>query len=156
MFEIHSRAFAHDSPIPERYTCQGEDLSPPLEWSGAPPGTRTVVLLVEDPDAPDPAAPKRVWVHWLRYNIPSAIEALAEGEGNGKPTSGEEAITDGKSLGYHGPCPPIGRHRYYFRIFALDAVLPSLGPKATRKDVEQAMQGHVLESAVWMGTYAQA
>ena len=152
---LQSPAFAHESPIPARHTCQGVELSPPLEWSGAPAGTKSFVLIVDDPDAPDPAAPKRIWVHWLRYNIPGGAIELAEGAGNHPSSEGEEALTDDHSLGYHGPCPPIGRHRYYFRLSALDAVLPSLGPAAGRRELEQAMTGHVLETAVLMGTYEQ-
>ena len=155
-FKLQSPAFAHDAPIPARFTCQGEDHSPPLEWSGVPLDTRSFVLIVDDPDAPDPAAPRRLWVHWLRYNLPSETRALAEGEGNRDPSVGEDARTDANALGYHGPCPPIGRHRYYFRLFALDTTLPSLGPKAGRAELERAMAGHVLGSAVLMGTYAQS
>jgi hypothetical protein len=153
MFELHSSAFAHESPIPKRHTCQGEDLSPPLEWSGAPEGTASYALIVDDPDAPDPAAPKRIWVHWLRYNIPSSARALGEGAGNRRPDAGDEALTDEDTLGYHGPCPPIGRHRYYFRLSALDCALPDLGPAARRRELERAMEGHVLATAVLMGTY---
>jgi hypothetical protein len=113
------------------------------------------VLIVDDPDAPDPAAPRRIWVHWLRYNLPAGTRALAEGEGNRDPSIGEDARTDAHALGYNGPCPPVGRHRYYFRLFALDTRLPSLGPMAGRAELERAMADHVLGSAVLMGTYAQ-
>jgi len=113
------------------------------------------VLIVDDPDAPDPAAPKRVWVHWIRYNIPAEDRELAEGAGNRSDASVPEALTVASTLGYHGPCPPIGRHRYYFRLFALDEMLPALGRKARRADVERAMEGHVLGKAVLMGTYAR-
>jgi Raf kinase inhibitor-like YbhB/YbcL family protein len=152
---LHSPAFAHESAIPARHTCQGEDLSPPLEWSDAPVGTKSFVLIVDDPDAPDPAAPKRIWVHWLRYNIPRDTKEFAEGAGNRQPSVGEEAITDSGELGYHGPCPPIGRHRYYFRLSALDAMLPSLGPNANRRELERAMERHVIGTAALMGTYEQ-
>lgn len=156
MFRLRSPAFAHGAPIPARHTCEGEDLSPPLEWDGAPDGTRSFALIVDDPDAPDPAAPKRVWVHWLLYDLPPTQDALVEGAGNhAMAPSGEHAVTDGNSPGYHGPCPPIGRHRYFFRLFALDAVLPRLGPQARRADLEAAMHGHVLATAELMGTYVK-
>lgn len=150
--KLQSPAFEHDAAIPARFTCEGEEYSPPLEWSGVPDGTRSFVLIVDDPDA---KSLRRPWVHWLRYNIPPDQRAVEEGEGNRQPAAGEDARTDAHSLGYHGPCPPSGRHRYYFRLYALDAVLPGLGPTADRESVERAMAGHVLESAVLMGTYAK-
>ena len=153
MLTLTSTAFGHEGPIPERHTCEGADRSPPLEWKGAPPNTRSFVLIVDDPDAPDPAAPQRVWVHWIRYNIGASSTGLAEGAGGEPPVLAREAITDAGTTGFHGPCPPIGRHRYFFRLYAMDAVLPDLGPRATRADVERAMQGHVIEEAVLMGTY---
>lgn len=154
--KLHSPAFEQDAAIPSRFTCEGLDHSPPLEWDGVPPGTRSFVLIVDDPDSPDPAAPRRTWVHWLRYNLPSEQRSVVEGEGNRNPSAGEDARSDARRLGYHGPCPPVGRHRYYFRLFALDTVLPSLGPMAGRSELERAMAGHVLGSAVLMGTYAKA
>ena len=153
MFRLSSTAFNPDSEIPRRHTCQGDDVSPQLAWADAPPGTESFALIVDDPDAPDPAAPKRVWVHWLRYNIPKESGELAEGAGNRAPAPAMEAITDANETGYHGPCPPVGRHRYFFRLFALDGVLPELGRGARRLDLEKAMNGHVLASAVLMGTY---
>lgn len=155
MFTLSSPAFEPDAPIPARHTCDGDDLSPALRWSDPPAGTQSFALIVDDPDAPDPAAPKRIWVHWLRYNIPAAARALDEGAGNTRDVHSHEAITDDNTLGYHGPCPPIGRHRYYFRLFAVDTMLPALGPKAHRADLERAMQGRVLGTAVLMGTYAR-
>lgn len=153
MFTLRSTAFAPDAPIPARHTCDGEDQSPPLTWTDPPPDTQSLALLVDDPDAPDPAAPKRVWVHWIRYNIPVEPSRLAEGAGNRPPPEGQhETLTDGNSLGYHGPCPPIGRHRYYFRLMALDCRLPDLGARARRPEFEQAIQGHLLGTAVLMGT----
>lgn len=152
-FTLHSPAFAHQATIPARFTCDGADRSPPLEWSAPPEGTRSLALIVDDPDAPDPAAPRRIWVHWLRYNLPSALRTLAEGEGNATPSAGVDARTDAHTHGYHGPCPPIGRHRYFFRLFALDTVLPHLGERATRADLERAMEEHILATAVLMGTY---
>jgi Raf kinase inhibitor-like YbhB/YbcL family protein len=154
---ISSPAFLHEGDIPARHTCEGKDLSPPLEWSGAPAGTRALALIVDDPDAPDPARPQRVWVHWLLYNLPADSGGLPQGAGNGPPSAGaRDAVTDDGTHGWHGPCPPIGRHRYFFHLFALDADLPDLGPDARRADLERAMEGHVLETAVLMGTYAKA
>jgi Raf kinase inhibitor-like YbhB/YbcL family protein len=154
MFAIRSPAFAPDGAMPAKHTCDGADVSPALAWTDPPQGTRGFALIVDDPDAPDPAAPKRIWVHWIRYNIPADTRELAEGAGN-RPPSGNarDAVTDGKAQGYHGPCPPIGRHRYYFRLFALDSMLRDLGPEAKRRDVESAMEGHVLGTAIVMGTY---
>lgn len=156
MFTISSPAFEPDAPIPARHTCDGKDLSPALRWSDPPAGTQSFALIVDDPDAPDPAAPKRIWVHWLRYNIPADARALGEGAGNQGEAHVHEAITDDNSLGYHGPCPPIGRHRYFFRLYALDTMLPALGPKARRAELERAMQGRVLGTAVLMGTYVRS
>ncbi len=154
MFEIHSPAFGQGEAIPQKHTCEGDDISPPLAWSDPPAGTRSIALLVDDPDAPDPAAPKRVWVHWIRYNIPADATALAEGAGSVAP-SGEvrEAITDAHGTGYHGPCPPVGRHRYFFHLYALDVQLPDLGARAGRREFEAAMKGHELGRAGLMGTY---
>ncbi len=156
MLDLRSSAFEPGAPIPARHTCDGPDLSPPLSWSGAPPGTKSFALIVDDPDAPDPAAPKRTWVHWLLYNMPADQLSLPEGAGNhDRAPAGEHARTDADGLGYHGPCPPVGRHRYFFRLAALDAALPSLGPRARRADLERAMEGHVVAAAVLMGTYAR-
>ena len=153
-FTLRSPAFAPGGAIPTRHTCEGEDLSPPLTWEGAPDGTASYVLIVDDPDAPDPAAPKQLWVHWLAYNISHGATALPEGAGNGAaPRPIHWAVADDGNPGYHGPCPPIGRHRYYFHLYALDAILPGLGTDARRKELEQAMRGHVLGTAELMGTY---
>lgn len=157
MFTLRSSAFADNSAIPPQHTGDDADRSPPLAWSAPPTGTRSLVLLVDDPDAPDPAAPRRVWVHWIRYNLPPVPATLTEGAGNASPSDGSrDAVTDANTTGYHGPCPPIGRHRYFFRLHALDTVLPDLGARARRRDVEQAMEGHVLGTATLMGTYARS
>jgi Raf kinase inhibitor-like YbhB/YbcL family protein len=154
MFEIHSPAFAQGEAIPRKYTCEGDDISPSLAWSGAPAETTSFAVLVDDPDAPDPAAPKRVWVHWIRYNIGADVDALAEGAGNAAPQDGaRDAVTDARGTGWHGPCPPRGRHRYFFHLYALDTILPDLGARATRHEVERAMEGHVVGEAEWIGTY---
>lgn len=154
MFTVHSSAIDSNAPIAPRYTCEGEDLSPPLMWENPPANTKSFVLIVDDPDAPDPAAPKRIWVHWIRYNIAGDARQLGEGAGNAPPSNGAlELTSDAGSTGYHGPCPPVGRHRYFFRLFALDATLPPLPPSAKRVDLERTMAGHVLATTVLMGTY---
>ena len=157
MFELHSPAFARGEAIPRKYTCEGDDISPPLAWSGAPEGTKSYALLVDDPDAPDPAAPKRLWLHWIRYNIPPDVQELPEGAGNDAPTQGAQDLTnDDKVAGWSGPCPPRGRHRYFFHLYALDTMLTGLGERASRKDFEKSMDGHVLGKAELMGTYEKA
>lgn len=157
MFTLSSTAFQAGATIPSRFTCDGKDVSPPLSWSNAPAGTVSFALIVDDPDAPDPAAPKRVWVHWLLYNLLPDVTELAEGAGNREPAApARHAVTDANSTGYHGPCPPIGTHRYFFRLSALDRVLPDLGSSPHRSELERAMDGHVLGTAVLMGRYARA
>jgi Raf kinase inhibitor-like YbhB/YbcL family protein len=151
--KITSTAFAHNGSIPARYTCDGKDISPALHWSGVPAGTQSLVLIVDDPDAPDPAAPKMTWVHWVLYNIPPEVAGLPEGVKHGDLPAGTlEGVNDWKRTGYGGPCPPIGRHRYFHKLYALDTLLPHLG-KPTKAQVEQEMKGHVLAEAVLMGTY---
>jgi Raf kinase inhibitor-like YbhB/YbcL family protein len=150
---LESSAFTPMGEIPATYTCDGEDGAPPLRWSGAPPGTRSFVLIVDDPDAPDPAAPKRTYVHWVLYDIPADATSLAERvTAAGLPAGTREGVNDWDKSGYGGPCPPIGRHRYFFKLFALDRMLGDLG-RARKADVERAMQGHVLERTELVGTY---
>ena len=152
-FTLSSPAFENGEPIPRRYTCEGDDISPPLDWSGVPAGTKSLALIVEDPDAPDPAAPKRVWVHWVLYDLPDTTSGLPEGAGGRDlPEGCREGLNDWKKLGYGGPCPPIGRHRYFFRLFALDRVLGDLN-HPTKAKLERAMDGHLLAAAELMGTY---
>jgi hypothetical protein len=157
MFTLESTSFAPGGEIPSRHTCDGADRSPPLVWHDPPPGTRSFVLIVDDPDAPDPAAPKRVWVHWLLYDIPATCTSLAEDVGKAVLPDGTcVAINDGDVSRYEGPCPPIGVHRYFFTLYALDAVLPDLGATARRADLERAMQEHVLAKTQLMGRYGRA
>src|SRR5688572_22222776 len=133
MLSLSSRAFAAGGPIPSKYTCDGANISPPLAWAGAPPGTRSFALIVDDPDAPDPAAPKVVWAHWVLYNVPPSISVLTEGASRvAIPPGAREGQHDGHGPGYSGPCPPIGRHRYIHTLYALDADLPNLGPQARK------------------------
>lgn len=150
---LESSVFRQGGAIPRRYTCDGEDLSPPLRWTGAPEKARSFALIVDDPDAPDPAAPKRVYVHWVLYDLPTSITSIAEdGEEAAVNAGAREGNNDWSRTGYGGPCPPIGRHRYFFKLYALDAMLGDLGTP-TKKAVEKAMQGHVLATAELMGTY---
>ncbi|MFP3871248.1 MAG: YbhB/YbcL family Raf kinase inhibitor-like protein [Syntrophobacteria bacterium] len=154
--EIKSSAFPPDGEIPVRYTCDGDDISPPLEWSDLPEATRSIVLIVDDPDAPDPAAPKMTWVHMVLYNIPPTVTALAEGLNPGNlPQGAKEGLNDWKRTGYGGPCPPIGRHRYFHKLYALDVMLPDLGTP-TKAELEEAMEGHILGKAELVGTYQRS
>src|SRR5215468_1244061 len=147
---LSSSAFQQNGHIPSKYTCEGEDVSQPLAWEGVPDDAKSLVLIVDDPDAPDPKAPKTVWVHWVVYNLPASTKALPEG---GKlPAGGAEGTNDFKRLGWNGPCPPIGRHRYFFKLYALDTTLPDL-KHPTKAQLEQAMQGHVIAKAELIGTY---
>ena len=153
---LTSSAFAHEGAIPKLYTCQGKDISPPFSWSGLPNGTKSVALIVDDPDAPDPAAPKRVWVHWVLYNIPPTVTGLPEAVPSHKlPAGALEGKNDWDRLGYGGPCPPIGRHRYFHKLYALDTVLPNLR-EPTKDALLEAMKGHVLEEAELIGTYEKS
>jgi Raf kinase inhibitor-like YbhB/YbcL family protein len=150
---ITSSAFANNAAIPTLYTCEGKDISPPLAWSGAPPATKTFALIVDDPDAPDPAAPKMTWVHWVLYDIPTSASGLPEAvKAAALPSGTREGTNDWKRTGYGGPCPPIGRHRYFHKLYALDTVLPDLG-RADKAALEKAIKGHVIEQAVLVGTY---
>lgn len=148
---IHSTAFPPNGPIPSRYTCEGEDRSPPLSWSGVPASAESLVLIVDDPDAPDPRAPKMTWVHWLLYNLPADGQGLAEAVQT-LPAGTLEGSNDWKRTGYGGPCPPIGRHRYFFKLYALDTRLPDLN-RPNKAQLEAAMLGHILAEAQLLGTY---
>lgn len=150
---LTSSAFPNGGRIPRKYTCEGDDLSPPLEWSNAPAGTTSFALIVDDPDAPDPAKPLRVYVHWVLYDIPPNAIGLVENASRGNlPPGTATGINDGKRAEWGGPCPPIGRHRYFFKLYALDTTLADLR-SARKSDVEAAMKGHILGQAELMGTY---
>lgn len=138
---LTSPAFKAGEPIPRRYTCQGKDVSPPLTIQDIPEGTRSLALIVEDPDAPN-----GLWVHWVVYNI-SPRTAMAEGD-----IPGQQGRNDFGRTAYGGPCPPWGEHRYFFRLWALDTVLPA-DPRMTRDHLLKRMQGHVLAESVLMGVY---
>ena len=149
--EITSSAFADGGEIPAQYTCQGDDISPPLAWSGIPPEAKSLVLIVDDPDAPDPKAPKMTWVHWVLYNLPTDSGGLAEAVKDLPPGS-REGLNDWKKTGYGGPCPPIGRHRYFFKLYALDTVLDNLD-RPTKARLKTAMENHILARTELVGTY---
>jgi len=150
---LSSSSFTHQGEIPSQYTCEGKDISPPLAWSGAPEKTKSFALIMDDPDAPDPKAPKRVYVHWVLYNLPASATGLTEAvKPAALPAGTKEGKNDWGRTGYGGPCPPIGRHRYFHKLYALDAVLADLGTP-TKKELEAAMEGHVLARAELMGTY---
>ena len=150
---LTSPVFAHNGAIPKNYTCQGKDISPALTWRGLPAGTKSLALIVDDPDAPDPAAPKRVWVHWVLYNIPATATGLQEAVvASTLPAGTRQGKNDWDRTGYGGPCPPIGRHRYFHKLYALDSLLPDL-KQPTKAQLEKAMEGHVLEKVELIGTY---
>jgi Raf kinase inhibitor-like YbhB/YbcL family protein len=150
---LTSTAFAPNGEIPSIHTCEGKDVSPPLAWSGAPAATQSFALIVDDPDAPDPAAPQMTWVHWVLYNIGAEASELPEGvKPTALPPGTREGINDWGRTGYGGPCPPIGRHRYVHKLYALDAVLPEL-ERPDKASLEKAMKGHLLADAVLVGTY---
>jgi len=152
-FTISSPAFTPNGPIPAKYTCDGADISPPLESSGTPDGTKSFALIVDDPDAPDPAKPQRVYVHWVVYNIPANATKLPENAAkSGLPHGGMQGTNDWGKQTYGGPCPPIGRHRYFFKLYALDTQLKGL-KNPTKPKLEKAMQGHVLDNTQLIGTY---
>lgn len=150
---INSSSFAHGRAIPARHTCDGPDVSPPLAWTGMPAGARSLALIIDDPDAPDPASPRMTWVHWVLYNIPAAANGLAEGVAAQELPGGTlQGLNDWQRTGYGGPCPPIGEHRYFFKLYALDTVLPDL-KRPTKAALEKAMHGHVLARSELVGLY---
>ena len=152
-FSLRSPSFESQGSIPAKHTCEGDEASPALGWSDAPAATKSFALIVDDPDAPDPRAPRTTWVHWVLYNIPPSTTALPEGaRAADLPEGTREGINDFKRAGYGCPCPPIGRHRYFHKIYALDLVLPDLGTP-TKAQLEKAMAGHVIAEAQLIGTY---
>lgn len=150
---LTSDSFQNNGTVPVRHTCEGKDISPQLAWTGIPENAKSLVLIVDDPDAPDPAAPQRTWVHWVLYNIPANATGLKEGvSGNDLPAGTLQGNNDWKRTRYGGPCPPIGKHRYFFKLYALDTLLPDL-KNPSKAAVEKAMQGHVLAQAELIGLY---
>ncbi|MCX7798545.1 MAG: YbhB/YbcL family Raf kinase inhibitor-like protein [Melioribacter sp.] len=148
-FKIHSSAFNDGDFIPSKYTCDGENISPPLNWTNIPTGTKSLALINDDPDAP-----VGDWVHWILYNIPPEIMKLEEAASNkGKiPKGSLEGLNDWGRIGYGGPCPPSGVHRYFFKLYALDCLL-SLKQGATKKELLKAMNGHILATSQLVGKY---
>ncbi len=149
--KLTSTAFADGGEIPSRFTCEGDDVSPPLAWTSVPSNAKSLALIVDDPDAPDPAAPKVTWVHWVVYNIPATASAIPQAAKQ-LPPGALEGVNDWKRAGYGGPCPPIGRHRYFFKLYALDNALPDLD-RPTKAKLEDAMRAHIVAHAELVGTY---
>ena len=150
---LTSTSFSHNDEIPARHTCDDRDVSPELSWTKIPDGTRSLVLIVDDPDAPDPAAPKMTWVHWMLYNIPSDASGLPEGVGaKDLPPGTLQGLNDWQRTGYGGPCPPVGSHRYFHKLYALDTLLPNL-KHPTKAILEKAMEGHVIAHVELVGRY---
>jgi Raf kinase inhibitor-like YbhB/YbcL family protein len=148
--QLTSTAFSEGQPIPAKYTCDGQDTSPPLKWNGVPPATKSLALIADDPDAP-----VGTWVHWVLYDLPASVTELAEDQPKSQylPGGAKQGLSDFKHLGYGGPCPPAGKpHRYYFKLYALDTIL-ELKPGATRKEVERAIEKHTVAQCQLMGTY---
>ena len=150
--QIISPDFGDQGMIPAKYTCDGQNISPALAWSGIPAATKSLVLIADDPDAPDPAAPRMTWVHWVLYDIPPTVHGLAEGAADRLPPGIREGLNDFRRTRYGGPCPPMGKHRYFFKLYALDKMLGTVG-HANKTSIEQAMQGHVLSKAELVGLY---
>jgi len=149
---LTSSAFDEGGMIPRKYTCNGQDVSPPLAWSEVPEGTKSFALISDDPDAP-----VGTWVHWVYYDLPADARSLPEGVDSAeKPAAGgTQGMTDFRRIGYGGPCPPSGTHRYFFKLYALDTVL-NLPAGANKKQLLKAMNGHVLAEAQLMGNYSRS
>lgn len=152
MLKLTSSAFEDDGVIPEKHTCEGSDISPPLHWGNIPEEAKSLALIIDDPDAPDPQAPKTTWVHWVIYNIPVSVNELPENaSASGLPQGAEQGLNDWNNIGYGGPCPPIGSHRYFHKLYALDCVLEGLH-KATKQQLEAAMKDHIIAETRIIGT----
>jgi Raf kinase inhibitor-like YbhB/YbcL family protein len=149
--ELKSSAFAAGGMIPKQYTCDGGDISPPLSWTDVPPGSKSLTLIADDPDAP-----RGTWVHWVVWNIPTTVHALDDNvpKRDSLPSGIKQGTTDFKKVGYGGPCPPSGVHRYFFKLYALDTSL-NLPSTASKKDLETAMQGHILKQTELIGKYTR-
>lgn len=149
--KLKSRAFENEGMIPEKYTCDGDDISPPLSWESVPEGTKSIALICDDPDAP-----AGTWVHWVVYNLPPEIRTLEENitPERSMENGGIQGMNDSQKIGYGGPCPPGGTHRYFFKIFALDAKV-DLTPGATKSQLLIAMEGHILAKEDLIGKYSR-
>lgn len=150
MLRLSSTAFEANREIPAKFSCEGQDISPPLAWDGVPEETRSFALIVDDPDAPDPAAPRRTWVHWVLLDLPATARNLPEAV-RALPPGTLDGVNDWQRTGYGGPCPPVGRHRYFFKLYALDTKLKLVKP--SKAELESAMEDHVLARAELIGTY---
>ena len=148
---VTSSSFAANATIPIDHTCEGADVAPPLAWSGAPPTTKSFAVIVDDPDAPDPAAPKRVWVHWVLTGITGTLASLPIGASITTPAGTAQGKNEYCKATWNGPCPPIGRHRYFFKVYALDGAIGSAG--MTKPELLAAMKGHILAMGQMVGTY---
>ena len=146
--KLASTAFEHEGKIPSKHTCDGENINPPLIISDVPSGTKTLVLIMDDPDVPKSIREDGMWDHWVVFNIPSTLGEIKEGE----EPAGTAGVGTSGNLNYFGPCPPDREHRYFFKLYALDAEL-DLPEKSTKQQVETAMKGHILEKAELMGRY---
>lgn len=153
-FQLKSPDFSHQAEIPTKYTCDGRDISPPLSWTEVPRGTKSLVLIVDDPDAPDPQAPRMTWVHWVVYNLPPETSFIDKGAANtgNLPKGAKQGINDWQNRYYGGPCPPVGCHRYFFKLYALDEILNNI-ENPTKLAVENAMKGHIIAKSEIIGTY---
>jgi Raf kinase inhibitor-like YbhB/YbcL family protein len=152
-FTLSSASFQNEGTIPRKHTCEGGDVAPELSWTGAPEATKSFAVIIDDPDAPDPRAPQGTWVHWVVYDIPATTTSLPEGtSAKSLPPGTHEGLNDFKRIGYGGPCPPIGRHRYFHKIYALDVALGDLG-HPSKAVLENVMKGHVIAHAELFGTY---
>ena len=150
---LRSSSFDDGGVIPSKHTCEGADASPALTWSGVPASAKSLALIVDDPDAPDPKAPKMTYVHWVLYGLPPSLTGLPEAATGGDlPAGAKQGVNDFKRAAWGGPCPPIGRHRYVFKLYALDVAPPDLG-NAGKPALEAAMKGHILAEARLVGTY---
>ena len=149
-FAIFSSSFQNGGNIPKKFTCDGSDVSPQLSWSNPPASTKSFAVISDDPDAP-----VGTWTHWVLFDLPPQTNTLPESlpKADKVPSGGSQGRNDFRKIGYGGPCPPAGKvHRYFFKLYALDRVL-DLKPGASKSEVEQAMQGHILAKAELMGTY---
>lgn len=151
---LTSTAFLHEEEIPPLFTCQGDDISPELHWKDAPEETKSFVMIMHDPDIPTRENPKRIWVHWILYDLPSHLTSLPEAiqAKDSPPVGGFHGKNDWKRNDYGGPCPPVGKHRYFFTLYALDDML-NLPAGKSRKEILEAMEGHILDQAELIGTY---
>ncbi len=149
--DVRSSAFTEGAAIPSRYTCDGENISPDLEWSEVPKGTQSIALIADDPDAP-----RKTWVHWVLFNLPPSLKKLEENVAKTPfpACGGTQGVNDSNEVGYDGPAPPSGVHRYFFRVYALDIMLP-LKAGCTKEQLQRAMEGRMLADGVLMGRYSR-